>query len=302
MKDSDLTGANVTWAAGGSVSTVSFKGNGIETRSNVRGRRGGGIRGDVQGFSRASRRNLLRRLAAIDRASFEASGGRALFVTLTYPHAWPDDPEACKWHLKAFRKRLQRRYGPFAAFWRLGVQGRGAWHFHLLLFVGPSFGAVGDARRFVARAWYEICGEVSEGHLRAGTQVQELRSWKKATSYAERYLAKREVFPEGVTTGRVWGVWDESLLPVRWQTAEVSARDAHKVRRAYGRLAGRKGAGPSHRLTVFVDHETVARLLAFLGYRPEGSEAPRDRLNSSKREFAHHGPLPPYRAERRRGS
>ena len=96
-----------------------------------------------------------------------------------------------------------------------------------------------------------------------------MRSWRKATSCAERYLAKEEAFPEGVTTGRVWGAWNEGLLPVRWETAEVSPRDAHKVRRAYGRLAGRKGAGPPRRLTVFVGHETVVRLLAFLGYRLE---------------------------------
>lgn len=28
-------------------------------------------------------------------------------MTLTYPHQYPEDPEACKNHLKAFRKRLE---------------------------------------------------------------------------------------------------------------------------------------------------------------------------------------------------
>ena len=95
-----------------------------------------------------------------------------MFVTLTYPHAWPEDPEDCKRHLKTFRKRPQREYGPFAAFWRLGIQQRGAWHFHLLLFVGPSFGPLEGLRLFVSSSWREVTGKLSEGHLRAGTRVE----------------------------------------------------------------------------------------------------------------------------------
>ena len=34
-------------------------------------------------------------------------------MTLTYPREYPEDPEVCKNHLKALRKRLQRKY------WRL---------------------------------------------------------------------------------------------------------------------------------------------------------------------------------------
>jgi hypothetical protein len=190
-------------------------------------------------------------------------------VTLTYPHVWPDDPEACKGHLKAFRKRLQRRYGLFAAFWRLGIQNRGAWHFHLLLFVGPSFGPLKQLRRFVSTSWHEVIGRVSEGHLRAGTRLEAVRKWREATSYAERYVAKPEAFPAGPRTGRVWGIWRGDLLPVRWEKVEVALRDAFRIRRAYRKLASRKASGPLRRVTVFVRHENALRLLEFLGYRLE---------------------------------
>jgi hypothetical protein len=80
----------------------------------------------VRGFSRESRTNLLRRLASINRGAFKAFKGRMIFVTLTYPHEYPEDPELCKNHLKALRRRLQRTFGDFAAFWRLGIQQRGA--------------------------------------------------------------------------------------------------------------------------------------------------------------------------------
>jgi hypothetical protein len=113
-------------------------------------------------------------------------------------------------------------------------------------------------------------GKLSEGHLQAGTYVQEIRKWKSATSYMEKYVAKPEVFPERVQTGRVWGVWNEDLLPVRWETVRVSLRDAYKIRRIYRRLAKMRGRGYLHRLTVFVvRHENVVRPLKFLGYRQE---------------------------------
>jgi hypothetical protein len=162
-----------------------------------------------------------------------------------------------------------REYGSFAAFWRLGIQRRGAWHFHLLLFVSPSFGSVDELRSFISSSWYEVTGKVSEGHLRTGTRVEAAKKWKQATSYAERYMAKPEEFPEGLRTGRIWGVWNKELLPVRWETAEVSLRHAFRIRRIYRKLAKRKGSGSLRRITVFVRYENVVRLLGFLGHQLE---------------------------------
>jgi hypothetical protein len=261
--------AYVSSSDGGSVSTLSFEDNKISNQLTPRKRRGGGIRDRVRGFSRTSRRNLLRRLASINRSAFKAFEGRIIFVTLTYPEHYPEDPELCKRHLKALRKRLQREIEPFAAFWRLGIQRRGAWHFHLLLFVGPSIGPVGELRRFIFSSWYEVTGKVSEGHLRAGTRVEAVRRWKQATSYAERYMAKPEEFPEGLQTGRIWGIWNKELLPVRWQKVEVSLRDAFRIRRIYRKLAKRKATNSLRHITVFVRHENVVRILEFLGYRLE---------------------------------
>jgi len=188
---------------------------------------------------------------------------------LTYSGEYPQDPVLCKGHLKAFRKRLQREYKSFAAFWRLGIQMRGAWHFHMLLFVGTSIGPVRELRRFISSSWYEVTGKVSEGHLRAGTRVEAVKKWKQVTSHVERYMAKPEAFPEGLLTGRIWGIWNEELLPVRWETVEASLRDAFMIRRIYRKLAKRKGSGSLRRITVFVRHENVVRLLEFLGYRVE---------------------------------
>jgi hypothetical protein len=261
--------AYVSSSVGGSVSTLCFEDNTPRNNRSPSMNRAGGTRDRVRGFSRASRTNLLRRLASLNRSAFRAFRGRMIFVTLTYPKQFPEDPELCKRHLKALRKRLQREFKSFAAFWRLGIQERGAWHFHLLLFVGPSIGSIGELRRFISSSWYEITGKVSEGHLRAGTRVEVVRRWKEATSYVERYMAKPEEFPEGLQTGRIWGVWNEEHLPVRWETVEVSLRDAFRIRRIYRKLAKRKGSGSLRSITVFVRHENVVRLLEFLGYSLE---------------------------------
>ena len=251
------------------MSTLSFEETITKNQLGPPKRHGRGMRDRVRGFSRASRTNLPRRLASINRSAFRAFRGRIIFVTLTYPKQYPADPELCKRHLKALRKRLQREYGSFATFWRMGIQRRGAWHFHLLLFLGPSFGPIDKLRRFISSSWYEVTGKVSEGHLQAGTRVETISKWKEATSYVERYMAKPEEFPEGLETGRVWGIWNPKLLPVRWEKVEVSLREALKIRRIYRKLAKRKGIGSLHSITVFVRHENMVRLLKFLGYQLE---------------------------------
>ena len=136
----------------------------------------------------------------------------------------------------------------------------------MLLFVGSSVGSVGELRRFISSSWYEVTGKISEGHLRAGTRVEAVKRWKQVTSYVERYMAKPEEFPKGLQTGRIWGIWNLKLLPIRWETAQVSLRDAFKIRRIYRKLARKKGSGSLRRITVFVRYENVVRLLEFLGY------------------------------------
>jgi hypothetical protein len=96
-----------------------------------------------------------------------------------------------------------------------------------------------------------------------------VQRWREVTSYVERYMAKPEEFPAGLETSRIWGIWNKELLPVQWETAQVSVRDAFSIRRIYRKLAKRKGSGSLRRITVFVRYENVVRLLEFLGYQLE---------------------------------
>jgi hypothetical protein len=106
MTNPDLEVAHISSAVGGSLSQLSFAHEGASSR--VPRIHGGGIRGRIKGFSRASRRSLLRRMASVNRTAFRAFKGRLLFTTLTYPTDYPGDPAVCKRHLEAFGKRLER--------------------------------------------------------------------------------------------------------------------------------------------------------------------------------------------------
>jgi len=59
-----------------------------------------------------------------------------------------------------------------------------------------------------------------------------------------------------------------ALLAMR-ETVKVGPKDAYGSRRISRRLSKMRGRGHLRRLTVFVEHENVGRLLEFLGYRQE---------------------------------
>src|ERR671910_2959631 len=85
--------AHVSSSVGGSVSTLSFEETITKNQLVPPKRHGRGIRDRVRGFSRPSRRNLLLRLASINRSAFKTFKGKMIFVSLTYPHVYPEDPE-----------------------------------------------------------------------------------------------------------------------------------------------------------------------------------------------------------------
>lgn len=205
---------------------------GIKTR-HPRSRRGG-LRGDVVCFSPASRRRLMRLLARVKRAHVP------LFVTLTYPGKFTQDFGDCKRDLDVWFKRLRRAFPGSSAIWRVEVKKRlsgrseGVFvpHYHVFVW-GVEYGHL---RRFVPVSWNDVVGG-DEAHLRAGTRVERLRTWRGAMSYASKYLGKAD--PDGIWLGRHWGVfcrasipWAEEVFLRIWETG------AYQLRRAMVRFSG----------------------------------------------------------------
>jgi hypothetical protein len=63
--------------------------------------------------------------------------------------------------------------------------------------------------------------------------------------------------------------WISPDIPPQWETVKVTLKEAYRIRRIYRGLAKMRGRGQLSRLTVFVRHENVVRLLEFLGYRQD---------------------------------
>lgn len=220
---------------------------------------GGGPRGQITDFSKASRRRLLRLVNQIDKGRT----AKPLFLTLTYPAAWPKDPRVWKNHLKAFRERMRRKYGKFPAIWRLEFQKRGAPHFHLLIFAEMDLNRL---YLFLSRAWYEVVGSGDDKHLLAGTQAARVKSWRGVKSYAAKYMGKLEQLQEGVQlTGRFWGTWYRDLLPIEAETNRITVSEFFKLRRVLRRASRIRSQSLMGTFGCYLEHANANRLLAWLG-------------------------------------
>lgn len=182
----------------------------VEMSSGKRGRPGpGGMRGACVGFSRSSRRRLIRALARV-----RTENRYSYFVTLTYPGAYSPDWERWKRDLKVWRQRLMRnklwRDILLGGVWRVEFQKRGAPHFHLIIwtsqpldlsvprsprYVFSKSGKRRTARRpsfkeWLSESWYVVVNSGDLRHYRAGTQVKALDSRRSIRLYVSKYVAK----------------------------------------------------------------------------------------------------------------
>ncbi len=206
----------------------------------------------------------MRWIASLDRRRIVAL---PLFVTLTYPGSLVPDGRASKAHLKAFCKRLLRRWPGACVLWRVERQKRGAPHYHLLV-LGVRFIPHG----WVSRAWFEVVGSGDPAHLAAGTEVRAVRSWRGVMSYVGKYLAKLEAEGSEDELGRIWGIVGRDNLPVVWLSVRVSRREFEQLRRLLRRFTQARSRGLRYRykardagLWVFMDWRAGKRLLGCVG-------------------------------------
>lgn len=190
---------------------VEFQGRLVRTRVRYRrqGRAGGGRRGAIHQFSRASRRRLMQLLA---RLQFQG----AIFITLTFPGdgAALPSPAQAKAALFSFLKRLERRYPAMSCVWRFEWESKGRReynpHFHLLVF-GVEF----IPKEEVTKLWEEVLGVKAPW----ATRIERVRSFRGVMSYAAKYLGKAGLVYDAYLSerygalGRVWGAWGRRRLP-----------------------------------------------------------------------------------------
>ena len=214
---------------------------------------GGGRRGKIAYFSRASRRRMLGLLAEC-REDFTG----AHFVTLTYPAQYPTDPHVFKRHLDSLLKRWARYSPAVRGIWRLEFQRRGAPHYHLL--VWGLRGKLAWLRGQVSRAWYSIVASGDEKHLRAGTNVQVIESRKHAGRYVSKYAAKPQALAinedtgEVIPPGRFWGSWGnlDRRQAYAMLMTDTEAVELKRILRHILRARGRGKTGKSRRYAAYL--------------------------------------------------
>lgn len=178
-------------------------------------------RGKVGGFTRSSQRRLR-----VLTNTLPVTLPLPLFITLTYPGWWPDDPEQWKRDLNTMLKAISRELDAPPIIWKLEPQERGAPHFHLAVYSAAML-----PKKWLSRRWYKVVGSRDRKHLKAGTKIERARSRRGALSYIAKYLEKK-VGPRAgwEAVGRYWGVWNrpKGLL----KRVHLPQKSAYTIRRA----------------------------------------------------------------------
>ena len=248
---------------------IALGGSFAKVKSVGAARRGGGRRGPICGFSRQARKRMFDVGNSIPRDGVQPTK----FVTLTYSDAsFGQSWEKVKRDLRAFRCRLERRYGKVPYIWRLEVKPRlsgdhvGEFFFHVHLLV---FGLEQMDKGWVSTTWYEIVGSGDPDHLAAGTNVKPVRDWRGAYGYLSKDMAKEQT--TDVPTGRVWGVVNKALLLIRLVAVGLSGVQFYRLRRLMRKWLSKKlgkkvkwAKGRSGGLTCYMDSAAALRLLAFV--------------------------------------
>lgn len=188
--------------------SISSVRRGLKDRSSS----GGGVRGNVTGFSRASRKRMIEFMASV------RNTGCMLFLTLTFADDTVyglDEQKAPMF--EAFRRRFEREYPGWKALWRIEYQDRKSGlhvgtfvpHFHLLIFTGVHYEKAEldykaeTFRQWGSQAWHEITSSADEGHIIHGFNVSPVRTRRHAQYYIGKYVSKlSNNYP---SSGRIWG-------------------------------------------------------------------------------------------------
>ena len=179
----------------------------LTTRKN----KGGGLRGRITEFSRASRRRLVDLMARLD-----VRRVRVTFLTLTF--SGTPSPEEAAAAFKRFRARLSRWFPEASAVWRRERQERGSFHYHLLIFSLP----------YVPQFWLQDTWTACTQEVLSIVDVRRVRSRRHVMAYVSKYIAKVDSPPvppslenpayqhasAEASEGRAWGVINQDSLPM----------------------------------------------------------------------------------------
>lgn len=151
-------------------------------------------RGEIMEFTQDSRSRL----------AFVANNTPITFtwmITLTYPREFESDGKVVKGHLNKFLTWARRAKPGIEYLWFLEFQKRGAPHFHILVDCPLD-------RQKVSERWFHHVNSGDELHIKAGTNVERIRTQDGARRYVVKYSMKmqQKKVPKAYrNVGRFWG-------------------------------------------------------------------------------------------------
>jgi len=159
------------------------------------------------------------------------------FLTCTFPDEWEWSKEKDDAVRIAFRHRLLRKYPQSGGWWFIEFKPRksGKWesqiypHYHLAVYgIGDD---ITEVAQWASKAWWDICGQLSEDHRKHGCDVEKISHPRRAVRYVTKYVTKAAEEPvtepdensNNILTppahGRYWGFFglvdDRAILRVK---------------------------------------------------------------------------------------
>lgn len=225
----------------------------------ARPQQGGGVRGAVTSFSRASRRRLVNLMARLD-----VRRVRTTFLTMTFADA--PEPDEATAAFRRFLARLRRWFPEASAVWRRERQERGSFHYHMLWFNLP----------FIPQYWLQDTWTECTREVLSIVDVRLVRSHKHAMAYVSKYIAKTDTPPVSPSLenpaylhvsadqsqGRAWGAVNREALP--WGELVAVLTDDEEITeyffKAVRKLSHGRSGGSDQKAALYCDdaYEMVA--------------------------------------------
>ena len=235
-------------------------------------------RGNVVAFSKSSRLRLQRTLSAVRWSTLSPP----TWCTLTYHHARDVDSAAAVHDLQRWLDRIEAKVGKCHYIWRLEMQVRGVPHFHVILWP-PNDAAPWQRapyRSWLADQWHAVVSPGDKAHAKHGAKIDALDSYRHASRYISKYVAKEPNVDGDTYRGRRWAT-SHGLPRDVISSTDLSRRAALLLRRHLRRYV-RSTARNRRRadqyvmghttIRIFIPYTVVSRLLIAVREEMEGGQ------------------------------
>ena len=229
-------------------------------------------RGAIKHFSKRARFRLFEFLAKID----NNLKIQPLFVSLTYHHGHQNSNLKTKNQLHNFLVQL-RNFDPDVQFiWRFEYQKRGAPHYHLIIFPGPTEHYQNETSYSItiSKIWHFVADPTSRKHVEYGCKVVTIHSYREACCYLSKYIAKENIELADHNEGKFYGNSRNLPIKIHKIVGHFDEESAVLIKKLFnwmkengrGKYADERYMNICSDFTVFIDKSDFLEMVDFNEY------------------------------------